>query len=423
MHHAVDSVDREDSGTWAPTGEITVGVVGQGIVGKLTARLVSSANISVVGYDCDPVRVACLQADAQLDPHWTIVADSSQLATADVIVIAVRISAVPEKLDLTAIEQACRAVAALPKRTRLVLVETTLPPGVTRRLSREILNPDGDDTIQVAYCPERLKVGDSEAEVRRTPRLAAGLTPAATRSAVVFLRRLGIEAIPVSAPEVAELSKLLENAFLTTGISLMGEITRISHSLGISAHEVASVAATKPLGYFPFWPGAGIGGHCLINDLKLLAKTSSGLGLDTPLIEALEHSRRGLSPSVIDYLEAIMAERHLALERSRVWIIGVGFKIGSGDTSRSPAVDCIRILRDKNVEVLYSDSQVEQFEVDDAPVARVSNDSWPTDMSASLILAGDAAIDLSRLKHHVPVVLDAGGTRIMPGSAEGIYRL
>jgi len=418
-----DSDDRSKLDTWLLDDDIEVGIVGQGIVGAMTAKLVSSAGMEVIGYDRDKSRVANLRAETKDRPLWKIVDDSSCLANADVIVIAVRISAASQKPDLTSIEQACRCVAEFPNRNRLVIIETTLPPGTTRQLSEEHLNPHNNPRTQIAYCPERLKEGDSESDIRRTARLVGGLTPEATRSACFFLDRLGIEAHPVSRPEVAELSKLLENTFLTTGIALVGEITRIAHAIGICASEVATAAASKPTGYYPFWPGAGIGGHCLINDMRLLQKTASDLGVASPVIEALGTSCKEISPAVINFLTATMEQHEMALGNSRIWLIGIGFKIGSADISETPASDLVRMLRASKAKIVYSDSLVGTFEVDNLPVDCVDPHSWPADISAAIILAGDPAIDLSRLRSRVPVVLDLGGTRIMSGSNEGIIRL
>ncbi|MGI9205029.1 MAG: nucleotide sugar dehydrogenase [Woeseiaceae bacterium] len=415
--------DLLNESNWIPSGDISVGIVGQGIVGAMTARIVSAAGIPVVGYDRDPNRIAELQGDAETEPNWTISPDINALVATDVIVVAVRVPANAEGPDLTSIKQVCDAIAGFSKRNRLVILETTLPPGATRQLADNHLNVDLNSHLQLAYCPERLREGGEKSEILDTPRLVGGLTAAATHSACLFLSRVGVETVPVSKPEVAELSKLLENTFLTSGISLMGEITRLSHAIGISATEVARAAATKPDGYFPFRPGPGIGGHCLINDLQLLSNASATRNIQSPLIEALSNSCRQLSPSVIDFLENMMARKGQTLSGSRVWVIGVGFKVGSASTSSTPATEIIRRLRAKGTCVVYSDSMVDSFEVDQIPVEKIESGTWPNDISAALLLAGDRCIDLLKLRERIPVVVDAGGAAIMPGSSDGITQL
>jgi len=408
---------------WVPSGDISVGIIGQGIVGAMAARMVSAAGIPVTGYDRDRSRIAELQGDVDAEPYWTVTKDVNQLAAADVIVVAVRVPADADEPDLTSIEQVCGVIAGFPEQNRLVIFETTLPPGATRQLSEQYLDVDTNDRIQVAYCPERLREGDDRSEILRTPRLVGGMTAAATQSACCFLSRVGVESVPVSAPEVAELSKLLENAFLTTGISLMGEITELSHAIGISGSEVASAAATKPTGYFPFRPGPGIGGHCLLNDLQLLRNATLLRSVRSPLIQALSDSCQGLSPSVIGFLRKMMEKAEQSLAGSRVWIIGVGFKVGSANTSNTPATELVRILRANDAQVVYSDSLVESFEVDQLRVEKIEPGTWPDDVSAALLLSGDRSIDLSKLRQRIPVVVDAGGSAVMPGSSDGIFSL
>jgi nucleotide sugar dehydrogenase len=221
---------------------------------------------------------------------------------------------------------------------------------------------------------------------------------------------------------VAELSKLLENAFLTTGIALMAEVTRIAHALGIEAHEVAMAAQTKPRGYYPFFPGAGVGGHCLPNDLRLLRSTAESLGLAADLLSGVERSTSRMAGTAVRRLEALMLARGSALRDSLVWLIGVGFKNGTPDTTGSPAIEVTRTLRNRGARVVYSDSQVPDFTVDDVPVTRVVP-CVPPAAAAALILSGDREIDLAVLDSAVPVVLDAGGAQMMNGHAGNMAHL
>jgi nucleotide sugar dehydrogenase len=212
-----------------------VGIVGLGIVGTVTARLVACAGHRVLGYDSNPDRVRQIRTelDAELNGDKCEIANSpAVLSDADVIVIAVRAATDSDGVtDMVPLRQAWRTVAELPARDRLILLETTVPPGTTRRLAAE-LPPAIRSSTTIAHCPERLRVGDQLQQVRTVPRLVGGLTRSATRRGCDFIESLGIPAVPVAQPEVAELAKLLENGFLTTGIALMGEVARIAHALG-----------------------------------------------------------------------------------------------------------------------------------------------------------------------------------------------
>jgi UDP-N-acetyl-D-glucosamine dehydrogenase len=227
----------------------------------------------------------------------------------------------------------------------------------------------------------------------------------------------------VSQPEVAELSKLLENTFLTTGIALMAEVTRIAHALGIEAHEVAMAAQTKPRGYYPFVPGVGVGGHCLPNDLRLLRGTAQSLGLGAAFLNGVEWSTSQMAETTVRRLETLMQARGATLGDSLVWLIGVGFKNGSPDTTCTPATEVVRILRNRGARVVYSDSQVAEFMVDSVPVTRIFPGVPPAGAAAALILSGDREIDLEVLASMVPIVLDAGGAQVMNGRAANMAHL
>lgn len=396
---------------------LTVGVIGQGIVGAMTARLASRAAARVIAYDRDPARVAAVGRESEGVPNWSVVDDVMALNSADVLVIAVRVPLRSDGTpDVSPLQRACSDVARLELRPRLLMLETTVPPGTTRRMFEPLVTSD-DAALLVAHCPERLRVGDGEQEVLSVPRLVGGLTSAATSLACFYLTRVGYQVVPVSSPEVAELSKLLENAFLTTGISLMGEITRLAHALGVSAMEVASAAASKPNGYYSFWPGAGIGGHCLGNDLALLQGTARRLRISTPLLDGVADAAAAMTPSVLDYLRLLLRQQSLELKGAKIWIVGVGFKVGSSDTAATPAIDLVRGLRKQGADVVYSDKGVDDFSVDDTPVLRVTHEAWPQDVTAAVVLAGDPTLNLSTLSEHVVLILDLGGARIMSGSA------
>jgi nucleotide sugar dehydrogenase len=405
-----------------PTLERNVGIVGLGIVGTATARLVAQAGHRVLGYDANPARAAEIGRELRELP-CEISSVPAVLSGADIIVIAVRAATSPDgATDLQPLASAFRTLADMPMRDRLILVETTVPPGTTRRLAAE-LPETARATLHIAHCPERLRVGDALEQLRKVPRLVGGLTPAATRLGCDFIESLGIPAVPVSQPEVAELAKLVENAFLTTGIAFMGEIARIAHALGISAAEVADAAETKPHGYYPFRPGPAIGGHCLVNDLHMLRGTASCLGLRSELLQGVEHAADGLNSNVLARLQALLATHELPLRGALVWIIGVGFKPGSNDSSGSAAIGLVRLLRAHGCTAVFSDSKIGSLTVDDRPVASAPSESTSFRPQAALLLSGDPAIELGDVVARSQVVLDLGGSGIMRGGPCKLERM
>jgi UDP-N-acetyl-D-glucosamine dehydrogenase len=405
-----------------PTLRCNVGIVGLGIVGTVTARLAAQVGHRVLGYDANPARAAQVGRELQ-EPLFEISSVPAVLSSADIIVIAVRAATGPDgTTELRPLASAFRALADLPTRARLILVETTVPPGTTRRLAAE-LPETVRTTMQIAHCPERLRVGDSLEQLRKAPRLVGGLTAAATRRGCAFIESLGIPAVPVSQPEVAELAKLVENAFLTTGIAFMGEIARIAHALGISAAEVADAAETKPHGYYAFRPGPAIGGHCLVNDLHMLRGTAASLGLRSELLQGVEHAADGLNGNVLARLQALLKTRNLSLRGALVWIIGVGFKLGSDDSSGSAAIGLVQLLRAHGCSVVFSDSKIGFLTVDETPVPLAPNESASFRPQAALLLSGDPAIELGDVVARSQVVLDLGGSRIMRGSPCKLERM
>lgn len=405
-----------------PTLKSNVGIVGLGIVGTATARLAAQAGHRVLGYDANPTHAAEVSSELR-ELSCEISSVPAVLSSADIIVIAVRAATGPDgATDLRPLASAFRTLADIPARDRLILVETTVPPGTTRRLAAE-LPETVRATMHIAHCPERLRVGDSLEQLRKVPRLVGGLTPAATRLGCDFVESLGIPPVAVSQPEVAELAKLLENAFLTTGIAFMGEIARIAHALGISAAEVADAAETKPHGYFAFRPGPAIGGHCLVNDMHMLRGTAASLGLRSELLQGVAHAADGLNDNVLARLQALLTTRDLSLRGALVWIIGVGFKVGSNDSSGSAAIGLVRLLRAHGCSVVCSDSSIASLTVDDTPVARAPTESVSFRPEAALLLSGDPAIELGNVVARSQVVLDLGGSRIMRGDPCKLERM
>jgi UDP-N-acetyl-D-glucosamine dehydrogenase len=403
-----------------------VGIIGLGIVGTATARLAARAGYRVLGYDSNPDRAAQMRTelDAELsDEQWEIASTPAVLSDADVIVIAVRAATGPDGVtDMVPLSRAWRTVSELPTRDRLILVETTVPPGTTRRLASDLPAAVRLST-HIAHCPERLRVGDPLEQLSTVPRIVGGLTPSATRMGCDFIESLGIPAVPVAQPEVAELAKLLENAFLTTGIALMGEVARIAHALGVSAADVADAAATKPHGYYPFRPGAAIGGHCLVNDMRMLRGTATALGICSELIDGVRHAADRLNDTVIARLQALLAKLDLPLAGAGVWIIGVGFKLGSNDSSGSAALGLVRLLTERGCSVVFSDSQIDSLTVDGVPVARAPIEDASFRPEVALLLSGDSTVDLRDVAQRCRLVLDLGGSRIMRGSPCNLERI
>jgi UDP-N-acetyl-D-glucosamine dehydrogenase len=402
------------------------GIIGLGFVGTCTARLLLHAGLPLRGFDLSPAAIARAEsalADlANRHARSVLATDPGVLAAATIVVVAVRLERGPDgSFREEALERVAETLNAHCPACKLVLLESTVEPGTTRRFAERWLRlPEAE----VAHVPERLRIGDPDSAVLDVPRLVGGLTEQATARASAFLRHVGIEPVPVSAPEVSELAKLLENAFLTTNIGLVGEITRVAQALGVAAREVTDAAGTKPHGYMAFHPGPGIGGHCLRNDLDLLRSLARHHALPTPLLDGVAETAAALPGLVIARLGDRLAGLGHTLHGATVLLVGIGFKIGSPDLTETPAIPITRALREAGASVAYLDTQVPVFGVDGLPLPRIRPEEVaelrPT---AVLILAGERGLDVETLRNACRCLLDTGGGAIMRGKLAYAERL
>jgi len=371
------------------------------------------AGFRVRGFDRSPAAVSTFEGwMGERHPgsreRWSAVSDSESFADARLIVIAVRALPLPDgSIDVEPVESAASILRANSSGPRLVMLEATVPCGTTRCFAAAL---DPSPVLFVAHSPERLSVGHDREVLRRVPHLVGGMDQPASRLGALFLRTICDEVVQLSSPEASELSKLLENAFLTTGIALSNEVTRLAHAMGIAAEEVCAAAATKPFGYYPFFPGPGMGGHCLGNDLAILLSSGRRVGLGMPLTSAVAETAVQGPGMVVRRLQELWKGRGRDLGGSRVLLVGVGFKPGTNDTTGSPAGEIARLLRQSGADVWYLDSLVPGFAVDGQPLPRIEaselvRPAW----NAAIVVAGDPKAPLERLVACSDLVFDARG--------------
>jgi UDP-N-acetyl-D-glucosamine dehydrogenase len=375
------------------------------------------AGFSVIGYDRSPLAVAtCRHNTLEVfkGKKWSVGTDPVVLLDSDVIVVAVRIlisrGYIP---NFEPLQSVAKLLLNMSLDGRLILIASTLPGGSTRRLTREWLGLDESSLTFVAHIPERLSEGQDWQELRTLPHLVGGLDPISTDIASEVMGTIVERIVPVSAPEVSELSKLLENAFLTVNISLVSEITKVAHCLGVTGTEVCSAAATKPSGYLPFFPGPGIGGHCLKNDLLILHNTFQAMGEDAPILDAVATEVDAMPILVINRLTELLLGR---LKEMDILLVGVGFKPWSSDTSATPAGPLVRLLRIAGANPIFVDGGVNYFDVDGQPVEKIdASELHHKRFPIAVILSGDPGLDPGILTSTAKQVLDASGGRA-PGA-------
>ena len=370
-------------------GTPTVGVIGLGYVGLPLAVAFAESGATVVGVDLDARRIAAIrtgQSFIEDVPTETLARlvqagrlratdDVAALRKADAIVICVPTPLGKSKEpDISFIVSAADAIAGILHRGQLVVLESTTYPGTTQ----EILLPRFEArglkaglNFFLAFSPERIDPGNRRYTLRDIPKVVGGLTPTCRELAGALYARVTKEIVPVSGPETAEMVKLFENTFRSVNIALVNEFAIMCRRLGISVWEVIGAAATKPFGYMPFYPGPGLGGHCLPSDPHYLSWKVRLEGYEPRFITFADEINRQMPAYVVQMVADALNERGRAVRDARILVLGVAYKANVADTRDSPALEIIESLRAKGAVVAYHDPFVPRLTVNQTELASV----------------------------------------------------
>lgn len=354
----------------------TIAVIGQGYVGLPLAVEAAEAGWTVIGVDKSPIIVKNLNSgrshiedisDARLSAliegkRYVASGDYREISKATVCVICVPTPLDHEgKPDTRILESAVISVAPHLKSGTLLVNESTSYPGTLRDLIKRIVDEkrdSGAEGIKFASAPERIDPQNKEWKLSATPRLISGIDNEARKAAEDFYSTFCHNIVPVSSPEVAELAKLLENTFRQVNIALINQLVPFCHKLGIDIREVIEAAGTKPYGFMKFYPGAGVGGHCIPVDPIYLLWKSRQLGIDLPFIEKADDINRKMPEYVTERLLALTQER----ASKSVLLLGIAYKPGVSDVRESPALDVAKHLKARGFEVYFLDPLVESID-------------------------------------------------------------
>ncbi len=354
-----------------------IAVVGMGYVGLPLAVAFADAGADVVCLDSDPEKVAALAAGqtyiediaaselsrvgARLHPT----SEYAELAACEAIVICVPTPLTPAREpDLAYLLAAGEAVGAVLRAGQLVVLESTTYPGSTREELAPLLERSGlraGEDFNLAFSPERIDPGRTDYTVRSTPKLVGGLTAACTARAERLYGLICDEVVPLSSPEAAEMSKLLENVFRSVNIAFVNELAQLCDRLGIDVWEVVGAAATKPFGFMRFDPGPGMGGHCLPVDPFYLAHKAREVEFEPAFIELAGKVNQAQPAYCVDRIERALLEQGNELAGAGVLVLGVSYKGGVGDTRESPALRIIDLLRERGADVSFHDPHVPEL--------------------------------------------------------------
>ena len=348
------------------TKQARVAVVGMGFAGLPQAVVIAEAGFTVTGIDVDCERVAQLARGesyitdvtaGQLQAlrrtgHLRGTTDPAALADADCVVVCVPTGITAERRPvLDSLEQALGTIATTLRPPALVIIESSVPPGTTRRVARlleaRLHGNDGGgraragERVFVAHAPERIDPGNSQYGLRETPRVVGGETAVALDLARQFYAQCGVTTVPVASVEVAELAKVFENTFRFVNISLVNELAQIATALNVSAWEVLAAASTKPYGFMPHEPGPGVGGSCIPVIPFFLADVAERLGTPSHLIAAAERVNTFMPQYVTQRAAALVGRRDDDLADCHILVLGVTYKPDQTDCRHSPAVPVV----------------------------------------------------------------------------------
>jgi UDP-N-acetyl-D-glucosamine dehydrogenase len=407
-------------------------VLGLGYVGLPLSIRAAETGFTVTGYDINPDRVNALLAGLERNSSrrnghlpdvsaarlrrvvargkLRLTADAADLP-ADVYVICVPTPFNHARQpDLSCIERAAREVAAHLRRGSLVALESTTYPGTTREIVRPILESSGLQAgrhFALAFAPERVDPGNHGHGVADTPRVVGGLTPRCARAARALYAQIAPRVKVVSSLETAEMSKLMENTFRHVNIALVNEMALLCTDFGVNVWEMIEAAATKPFGFMPFYPGPGVGGHCIPIDPCYLSYRARELGRETRFVDLAESVNEHMPDYVVARIADALNERGKALRGSRILVIGAAYKRDVADTRESPALKVIAKLRQKGVNVRYHDPLVP--EVNGAGRALRSVPLTPQEMRRSdcaVLVTDHSSLPYRQLVAHCRLIFD-----------------
>lgn len=354
------------------------GVIGLGYVGLPLAAAVARANFTTLGFDIDDAKVALLDAgrsyiDAvsseELAAHvatgrFKATSDLSRLGECDVIVIAVPTPLSRQREpDLRFVISTTEAIASSLRPGQLIVLESTTWPGTTEEVIKPILERGGlisGRDFFIAFSPEREDPGNATYRTVTIPKIVAGDGEYSTELSIAFYNAIVHEVVAVSSPKVAEAVKITENVFRAVNIALVNELKIIYDAMGIDIWEVIDAASTKPFGYMPFYPGPGLGGHCIPIDPFYLTWKSREFGLTTRFIELAGEINLSMPHYVVSRLEqALDRFQKISLSSSRVLILGLAYKKNVSDIRESPALELLELLTRRGAGVDFHDPFVD----------------------------------------------------------------
>jgi len=421
----------------------TVGVVGLGYVGLPLAVLQARTGYRVIGIDeaaekvervnrgenyISDVDVAELQQVVRAG-RLSATQEFGALRECDVVLICVPTPLTRNKEpDISAIVKVTRELTKHLHPDLLVVLESTTYPGTTEGVLLPMLAQSGlkiGQELYLAFSPERVDPGNRSFKTHNTFKLVGGVTPACLEIARTFYEQSVVKIFPVSSPRVAEMTKVFENVFRSVNIALVNELAVLCDRMGLNVYEVIDAAATKNFGFMPFYPGPGVGGHCIPLDPYYLAWKAKEYDLHTRFIELAGEINEGMPYYVVAKLQRLLNRRGRCLNGASILVLGVTYKADVADPRETPALKVMELLQQEGTTLAYVDPYTPAVEVAGRSYAAVPLTAQRVAQSdCALILTAHSAFDYELIVRHAPLVFDTrNGTRHVVHRKENVVLL
>jgi UDP-N-acetyl-D-glucosamine dehydrogenase len=418
-----------------------IGIVGLGYVGlPLTLRF-SEVGYRVIGFDVDTAKVSALNAGKSYIEHipasgiqraigagFRATTDYSEARLADALIICVPtpLNAYREP-DLSFVVNTMESVVPHLREGQVVSLESTTYPGTTEEELKPRIESRGltvGRDVFLVFSPEREDPGNATFGTRNIPKVCGGSTPDCLEVGVALYAQAVDKVVPVSSTRAAEMTKLLENIHRAVNIGLVNEMKIVADRMGIDIHEVIRAAATKPFGFVPYYPGPGLGGHCIPIDPFYLAWKAREYGVHTRFIELAGEINSAMPQWVVGKIADALNERGKAIKGSAILILGIAYKKDVGDMRESPAVELMELLTAKGARVDYSDPHVpvfpklrrHRFELESVPLTPQTVARY----DLVLLATNHRAFDYDLVKRHARLIVDTRGVFLEP--ADNVVR-
>jgi UDP-N-acetyl-D-glucosamine dehydrogenase len=405
-----------------------VGIVGLGYVGLPLAVAFCESGFRVSGFDIQQKRVNSVNqsksyiadvSDARLSSALAnnlleATTKQSRLKEMDAICICVPTPLTKTKEpDLSYVIYESEELSKYLRRGQLVVLESTTYPCTTREVMLPILERSGlkgSSDFYLAFSPERVDPGSKNYNIKNTPKIVGGIDPYSTEIATLLYHQVAEVVVPVSCPEVAEMTKIFENVFRGVNIALVNELAQLCQRMNISVWEVIDAASTKPFGYMPFYPGPGVGGHCIPLDPYYLANKAREYDFHTRFIElAAEINERMPYYVVLCIMEALNAQGK-SLNGASVLVLGAAYKKDVGDIRESPSLKLLQLLQEKGAELSYNDPYVSNIQLPQDKLSSVTLTKEILSLADCVIIATDhSCYNLEQIVTEAKLVFDARG--------------